>query len=124
MNKIKEKLKKIFFTDEDEVQGDDFATKREMFYFLWLIVCIFVSIFVILFAAITISMCEDLVDVIKTDKVEINRLENLNDYYSGEAAKYKIMYEDLYDVYVFPQKQKEAGVYNDWSRKTLLSRIC
>ena len=113
MNKIKEKLKKIFFTDEDEVQGDDFATKREMFYFVGMIVGIFVSIFVILFAAITISMCEDLVDVIKTDKVEINRLGDLNDYYSGEAAKYKMMYEDLYDVYVFPQKQKEAGVYND-----------
>ena len=113
MNKIKEKLNKIFFTDEDEVQGDDFDTKREMFYFVGMIVGIFVSIFVILFAAITISMCEDLVDVIKTDKVEINRLGNLNDYYSEEAAKYKMMYEDLYDVYVFPQKQKEAGVYND-----------
>ena len=124
MNKIKEKLKKMFFTDEDEVQGDDFATTRGIFYFVGMIVGIFVSIFVILFAAITISMCEDLVDVIKTDKVEINRLEDLNDYYSGEAAKYKMMYEDLYDVYVFPQEQKEAGVYNDWSRKTLFSRIC
>ena len=37
---------------------------------------------------------------------------------------YKMMYEDLYDIYVFPQEQKEAGVYNDWNRKTLLSRIC
>ena len=71
------------------------------------------SIFVILFAAITMSMCEDLVDVIQTDKTEISRLKNLNDYYSGEAAKYKVMYEDLYDIYVFPQEQKKAGVYND-----------
>ena len=113
MNKIKEKLKKIFFTDEDEVQGDNFATTRGMFYFVGMIVGIFVSTFVILFAAITMSMCEDLVDVIQTDKAEINRLEDLNDYYSREAAKYKMMYEDLYDVYVFPQEQKEAGVYND-----------
>ena len=49
MNKIKEKLKKIFFTDEDEVQGDDFATKREMFYFAGMMVGVFVSIFAILF---------------------------------------------------------------------------
>ena len=113
MNKIKEKLKKIFFTDKDEVKGDEFATKREMFYFVGMIVGIVVSIFVILFAAITMSICEDLVGMIQTDKAEINRLGYLNDYYSGEAAKYKMMYEDLYDVYVFTQKQKEAGVYND-----------
>lgn len=113
MNKIKEKLKKIFFTDKDKVQGDDFATKREMFYFVGMIVGIFVSIFAILFAVTTISMCEDLVNVIKTDRTKINRLEDLNNYYSGEAAKYKIMYEDLYDIYVLPQGQKEEGVYND-----------
>ena len=113
MNKIKEKLKKMFFTDEDEVQGDDFATTRGMFYFVGMIVGIVVSIFVILFAAITMSICEDLVDIIQTDKAEINRLGDLNDYCSGEAARYKMMYEDLYDIYVFPQEQKEAGVYND-----------
>ena len=113
MSKIKEKLRKIFFTDEDEVQGDDFATKRERFYFVGMIVGILVSILVILFAAITMSMCEDLVDVIQTDKTEISRLKNLNDYYSGEATRYKMMYENLYDIYVLPQEQKEAGVYND-----------
>ena len=113
MNKIKEKLKQIFFTDEDEVQGDGFVTARGMFYFVGMIVGIVVSIFAILFAAITMSMCEDLVDVIQTDKAEINRLGDLNDYYSGEAERYKMMYEDLYDIYVFPQEQKEAGVYND-----------
>lgn len=113
MNKIKEKLKKIFFTDKDEVKGDEFATKREIFYFIGMMAGIFVSTFVILFAAITMSMCEDLVDVIQTDKTEMSRLKSLNDYYSGEAAKYKVMYEDLYDIYVFPQEQKKAGVYND-----------
>ena len=113
MNKIKEKLNKIFFTDEDEVQGDDFAAKREMFYFVGMIVGILVSILVILFAAITMSICEDLVGMIQTDKAEINRLGYLNDYYSGEAAKYKMMYEDLYDIYVSSQEQKEAGVHND-----------
>lgn len=113
MNKIKEKLKKIFFTDEDEVQGDEFATKREMFYFVGMIVGIFVSIFVVLFAAITMSMCEDLVDMIQADKAEIDKLKDLNNYYSGKAARYKMMYEDLYDAYIFPQEQKEAGVYND-----------
>lgn len=113
MNKIKEKLKKIFFTDEDEVQGDDFATKREMFYFVGMIVGILVSILVILFAAITMSMCEDLVGVIRADKAEIDRLGYLNNYHSGEAAKYKMMYEDLYDIYVSSQEQKEAGVHND-----------
>ena len=113
MNKIKEKLKKIFFTDEDEVQGDDFATKREMFYFVGMMVGIFVSIFAILFTVITISMCKDLVGVVQADKAEINKLEDLNNYYSGEAVRYKMMYEDLYDIYVFPQEQEEAGVYND-----------
>ena len=113
MNKIKEKLKKIFFTDEDEVQGDEFATKREMFYFIGMMVGILISTFVILFAAITMSMCEYLVDVIQIDKNEINRLRYLNDYYSEEATKYKVMYKDLYDIYVFPQEQKEVGVYND-----------
>ena len=113
MNKIKEKLIEMFFTDEDEVQGDDFATKREMFYFVGMIVGIFVSIFVILFAAITISMCKDLVGMVQADKAEINKLEDLNNYYSGEAVRYKMMYEDLYDIYVFPQEQEEAGVYND-----------
>ena len=113
MNKVKEKLKEIFFTDEDEVQDNDFATKREMFYFVGMMVGVFVSIFVILFAAITMSMCKDLVDVIQTDKAEINRLGYLNDYYSGEATRYKMMYENLYDIYVLPQEQKEAGVYND-----------
>ena len=28
----------MFFTDEDEVQGDDFATTRGMFYFVGMIV--------------------------------------------------------------------------------------
>lgn len=113
MNKIKEKLKKIFFTDEDEVQGDDFATKREMFYFAGMMVGVFVSIFAILFTVITISMCKDLVGMVQADKAEINKLEDLNDYYSEEAVRYKMMYEDLYDIYVFPQEQEEAGVYND-----------
>ena len=113
MNKIKEKLKKIFFTDEGKVQSDDFATKREMFYFVGMIVGILVSILVILFAAITMLMCEDLVGVIQADKAEIDRLGHLNNYHSGEAAKYKMMYEDLYDIYVSSQEQKEAGVHND-----------
>ena len=113
MNKVKEKLKEIFFTDEYEVQDNDFATKREMFYFVGMMVGVFVSIFVILFAAITMSICEDLVGGIQTDKAEINRLGYLNDYYSGEAAKYKMMYEDFYDTYVSSQEQKEAGVHND-----------
>ena len=123
MNKIKEKLKKIFFTDEDEVQGDDFTTKREMFYFAGMMVGVFVSIFAILFTVITISMCKDLVGMVQADKAEINKLEDLNNYYSGEAVRYKMMYEDLYDIYVFPQEQEEAGVYNDLSRKTLFSKI-
>ena len=113
MSKIKEKLRKIFLTDESEVQSDGFATKREMFYFVGMIVGVFVSTFAILFAAITMSMCEDLVGVVQTDKTEINRLGDLNNYYSVEAARYKMMYEDLYDVYIFPQEQKEAGVHND-----------
>ena len=113
LNKIKEKLKKIFFTDEDEVQGDDFTTKREMFYFAGMMVGVFVSIFAILFTVITISMCKDLVGMVQADKAEINKLEDLNNYYSGEAVRYKMMYEDLYDIYVFPQEQEEAGVYND-----------
>ena len=124
MNKIKEKLKKIFFTDEDEVQGDDFATKREMFYFVGMIVGILVSRLGIWLGAMTMSIWEDLVCVIQADKAEIDRLGYLNNYHSEEAAKYKMMYEDLYDIYVFPQEQKEAGVYNDWNRKILLSRIC
>lgn len=113
MNKIKEKLKKIFFTDEDEVQGDDFVIKREMFYFAGMVVGVFVSIFAILFTVITMSMCKDLVGMVQADKAEINKLEDLNNYYSGEAVRYKMMYEDLYDIYVFPQEQEEAGVYND-----------
>ena len=98
LNKVKEKLKEIFFTDEDEVQDNDFATKREMFYFVGMMVGVFVSILASLFTVITISMCKDLVGMVQADKAEINKLEDLNNYYSGEAVRYKMMYEDLYDV--------------------------
>lgn len=104
------KIKEILFTDEASVPDDEFATKREMFYFLGMIVGVFVSVFAILFAAITMSMCEDLVGVVQTSKAEINRLSSLNDYYSGEAIRYKMMYEDLYELYVYPQIQEEEGV--------------
>lgn len=113
MGKFKDKIKKILFTDENEVQEDDFTTKREMIYFVGMVTSIFILVLTIMFTTMTMSMCRDLVNVVESDKAEINKLEDLNNFYSGEMARYKMMYEDLYDIYVFPQEQKEAGVYND-----------
>lgn len=113
MGKFKNKIKKILFTDENEVQEDGFTTKREMIYFIGMVTSILILVLTIMFTTIIMSMCKDLVNVVESDKTEISKLEDLNNFYSSEMARYKMMYEDLYDMYVYPQEQREAGVNND-----------
>nr|DAG31322.1 MAG TPA: hypothetical protein [Caudoviricetes sp.] len=107
------KIKEILFTDEASVPEDEFATKREKIYFIAMITVLLITLWLVLFLAISMAVNEKLVDIVTSDKKEINTLLEDRDYYYDESLRYKMMYEDLYEMYVYPQIQEEEGVLND-----------
>lgn len=107
------KIKEILFTDEASVPEDEFTTKREKIYFIGMIVGAFTALWLVLFFMVSMAVNEKLVDIVVSDKKEINTLLEDKDYYYSESLRYKMMYEDLYEMYVYPQIQEEEGVLND-----------
>ena len=98
MKKIKEKIKGWFLTDEDFGKDEDFATKKEFWYFIGMCSGWMVAIFVGLFAWAFMAMSNDLVGRIEDQERQIDNL-------TYKSIRYKTMYEDLYNTYVYPQEQ-------------------
>ena len=103
------KIKEILFTDEDKVQNDEFATKRECIYFVGMIISLFLNLVVIIFLTASMAICEKLVQIVVDDREKIEALVEDNDYYYTESLRYKMMYEDLYETYVYPNEREEMS---------------
>ena len=107
MKKIKEKIKGWFLTDEDFGKDEDFATKKEFWYFIgmcsgWMIV---VVLGLLTWALMAMSI--DLVQRVQEQEAQIDNL-------TYESVKYKMMYEDLYNTYIYPQEADyEEGNNNE-----------
>lgn len=107
MNKIKEKIKGWFLTDEDFKEDDDFATKKEFWYFIgmctgWMIVMVLG-----LLTWAFMAMSTDLAQRVQEQESQIDNL-------TYESVRYKMMYEDLYNTYVYPQEADyEEGNRNE-----------
>lgn len=99
MKKIKEKIKGWLLTDEDFGEDEDFATKKEFWYFIGMCSGWMVAVFVGLFALAFMAMSTDLAQRVQEQESQIDNL-------TYESVRYKMMYEDLYNTYVYPQ---EAG---------------
>lgn len=98
MKKIKEKIKGWFFTDEDFEEYESFATKKELLYFIGMCSGWMIAVVLGLFAWAFIAMSGDLVGRIEDQERQIDNL-------TYESTRYKMMYEDLYNTYVYPQEQ-------------------
>ena len=97
MNKIKEKIKGWFLTNED------FTTKKEFWYFIGMCSGWMIAMFIGLFAWAFMTMSSDLVSHIEDQERQIDNL-------TYESVRYKMMYEDLYNTYIYPQEQNyEVG---------------
>lgn len=105
MNKIKEKIKGWFLTDEDFEEDDDFATKKEFWYFIGMCTGWMIVVFLGLLTWAFMAMSTDLAQRVQEQESQIDNL-------TYESVRYKMMYEDLYNTYVYPQ---EAG-YEEGNR--------
>ena len=99
MKKIKEKIKGWFLTDGDFGEDGDFQTKKEFWYFAgmcsgWIIVVVLG-----LLTWVFIDMSTNLAQRVQEQESQIDSL-------TYEYVRYKMMYEDLYNTYIYPQ---EAG---------------
>ena len=107
MKKIKEKIKGWFLTDEDFGEDEDFATKKEFWYFIGMCSGWMVAVFIGLFAWAFMAMSDDLVGRIEDQERQIDNL-------TYEPTRYKMMYEDLYNTYIYPQEADyEEGNNNE-----------
>ena len=84
--------------NEDFEENDGFATKKEILYFIGMYSGWVVAITLGLFAWIFMTMSGDLVSRIKDQEREIDNL-------TRKSTRYKTMYEDLYNTYIYPQEQ-------------------
>lgn len=79
--------------------NDEFATKKEFWYFIGMVAGLGLSIMLGLWAAISIVLCEDLVGRIeKQQNTIISQEETIKDF-SYDAAQYKILYEEIYELH-------------------------
>ena len=107
MKKIKEKIEGWLLTDEDFGEDEDFATKKEFWYFAgmcsgWIIVVVLG-----LLTWALMAMSSDLVQRVQEQEAQIDNL-------TYESVKYKMMYEDLYNTYIYPQEADyEEGNNNE-----------
>ena len=107
MKKIKEKIKGWLLTDEDIMEDDDFQTKKEFRYFIGMCSGWVIAVFVGLFAWSFMAMSGDLVSRIEDQERQIDNL-------TYESTRYKMMYEDLYNTYIYPQEDDyEEGNNNE-----------
>lgn len=101
------KIKGWFLTDEDFGKDEDFATKKEFWYFIGMCSGWMVAVFIGLFAWTFMAMSSDLVSCIEDQERQINNL-------TYESVRYKTMYEDLYNTYIYPQEADyEEGNNNE-----------
>lgn len=101
MNEIKEKIKGWFLTNED------FTTKKEFWYFIGMCTGWMIAMFIGLFAWALMAMSSDLVSRIEDQERQIDNL-------TYESVKYKMMYGDLYNTYVYSQEASyEEGNNNE-----------
>lgn len=101
------KIKGLFLTDEDFGKDEDFATKKEFWYFIGMCSGWVVAVFIGLFAWAFMAMSSDLVSHIEDQERQIDNL-------TYESVKYKMMYEDLYNTYIYPQETDyEEGNNNE-----------
>ena len=101
------KIKGLFLTDKDFGKDEDFATKKEFWYFIGMCSGWMVAVFVGLFAWAFMAMSDDLVGRIEDQERQIDNL-------TYESTRYKTMYEDLYNTYIYPQEADyEEGNNNE-----------
>ena len=101
------KTKGLFLTDEDFGEDEDFATKKEFWYFIGMCSGWMIAVFVGLFAWAFMAMSSDLVSRIEDQERQIDNL-------TYESTRYKMMYEDLYNMYIYLQEQGyEEGNNNE-----------
>ena len=101
------KIKGLFLTDKDFGKDEDFATKKEFWYFIGMCSGWMVAVFVGLFAWAFMVMSSDLVGRIEDQERQIDNL-------TYESTRYKTMYEDLYNTYIYPQEADyEEGNNNE-----------
>lgn len=91
------KIKGLFLTDKDFGKDEDFATKKEFWYFIGMCSGWMVAVFVGLFAWAFMVMSSDLVGRIEDQERQIDNL-------TYKSTRYKMMYEDLYNTYIYPQE--------------------
>lgn len=107
MNKIKEKIKGWFLTDEDFEEDDDFTTKKEFWYFIGMCIGWMIVVILGLLTWAFMAMSTDLVQRVQEQEAQIDNL-------TYESVRYKMMYEDLYNIYVYPQEADyEEGNNNE-----------
>ena len=101
------KIKGWLLTDEDFGEDESFATKKEFWYFIGMCSGWMIAVFVGLFAWAFMAMSSDLVGRIEDQERQIDNL-------TYESTRYKMMYEDLYNTYIYPQEDDyEEGNNNE-----------
>ena len=101
------KIKGLFLTDKDFGKDEEFATKKEFWYFIGMCSGWIIAVFVGLFAWAFMAMSSDLVSRIEDQERQIDSL-------TYESTRYKMMYEDLYNTYIYPQEADyEEGNNNE-----------
>lgn len=79
---------------------DEFGRKREAVYFVGMVAGLCLSVMLILFSWMTMVIADDLVGVIEMNNQEIADLETTNEYLSQEANRYKMLYEETYELFI------------------------
>ena len=101
------KIKGWFLTDEDFGKDEDFATKKEFWYFIGMCTGWMIVVVLGLLTWALMAMSIDLVQRVQEQEAQIDNL-------TYESVKYKMMYEDLYNTYIYPQEQNyEEGNNNE-----------
>ena len=98
---------KWLITDEDIVADDDFQTKKEFWYFIGMCTGWMIVVVLGLLTWALMAMSIDLVQRVQEQEAQIDNL-------TYESARYKMMYEDLYNTYIYPQEADyEEGNNNE-----------
>ena len=94
-------------TDKDFGKDEEFTTKKEFWYLIGMCSGWMIAVFVGLFAWAFMAMSSDLVSHIEDQERQIDNL-------TYESTRYKMMYEDLYNTYIYPQEADyEEGNNNE-----------
>lgn len=101
------KIKGWLLTDKDFGKDDDFVTKKEFWYFIGMCTGWMIVVVLGLLTWALMAMSIDLVSRIEDQERQIDNL-------TYESTRYKMMYEDLYNTYIYPQEADyEEGNNNE-----------